>query len=174
MNPLLAIIIASAGIISAVSAAPASAHVLESQDTIGAVLHIDPDDDPVAGESTGIYFEFKDKTNRFKVQDCNCKLVVQQDNQTIYDQSFGQVAGGEFTFPERGVYVVKAIGSPKTASAFDAFELSYDVRVQRGIGQPDATSSTGKTKNIVLLVGGVVLVSSLLLAVRYKIMKKVT
>lgn len=152
----------------------ASAHVLESQGSIGAVLHVDPDDDPVAGERSGIFFEFKDKTNRFKPQDCDCRLKILQAGRAIYDQPFTQLSGGEFTFPTRDTYIIKAVGAPKTADAFDSFELSYDIRVERGADQAAAPATENKNKNIQLaaLGGGVAIIVFALAAVRYKITKQ--
>lgn len=43
----------------------AYAHVLVSDEsnTVGAVLHITPDDDPIAGESAHIFFDVQDKNS---------------------------------------------------------------------------------------------------------------
>jgi hypothetical protein len=46
----------------------ASAHVLLSNNTVGGVLHIDPEDDPIAGQPAKFYIELKDKQNQFTLE----------------------------------------------------------------------------------------------------------
>lgn len=172
-RPLVITMVAVVGFCSLLFTASAGAHVLETEGTIGAVLHIDPDDDPIAGEKSGIYFEIKDKTNRFKAQDCNCRLIIERAGQTIYDQPFTRSEGGEFTFPARDVYTVKAVGVPKSSGAFDSFQLSYDIRVQRGVNQSDAAAGNpAQTKKIAILAAVIVAVILILTVLRYKIIKK--
>lgn len=45
----------------------ASAHVLKTDGSIGAVVHIDPDDDPIIGKSANFFLEFKDTKNKFQL-----------------------------------------------------------------------------------------------------------
>ena len=52
------------------------AHILKTDGSIGAVLHIDPDDDPIARQSSYFFFEFKDKQNIFKLENCDCKITI--------------------------------------------------------------------------------------------------
>lgn len=164
--------LALVGLLCPALAGQANAHVLESDGTIGAVLHIDPDDDPIAGEETGIYFDFKDKTNRYKNEDCICQLVIEQDGQVIYEKPFTRPGGGTFTFPSRGVYAVKAVGVPKNAGAFDTFKISYDVRVERATAQENLIEKQPDNhKDVAYLVVGVLIVLFALAAVRYKIVK---
>lgn len=40
----------------------ASAHVLQTDGSIGAVLHVDPDDNPIIGEKATFFFDLKDVT----------------------------------------------------------------------------------------------------------------
>ncbi len=40
---------------------PAAAHILASDQVIGAVLHIDPNDNPIVNKVSGFFLEFKDK-----------------------------------------------------------------------------------------------------------------
>ncbi len=149
------------------------AHVLETQGSVGAVLHINPADDPIAGQQANIFFDFKDKTNRFKSADCDCRLVVDRAGANIYDQPFTDPGGGDFTFPARDVYSVKAVGTPKAGATFDAFTLSYSVRVERG--SDGATSSTNRasTASIIGLVTFGIVTAVGLFFVRRKIMSSI-
>ncbi len=148
-----------------------SAHVLETQGSLGAVLHIDPDDSPIAGEPSGIFFEFKDKANRFKLENCNCHLIIERANSKIYDQVFTTASGGSFTFPAQDVYSVKAVGSPKTGNVFEPFELSYSIRVERGLTDA-AVSGPSPKKTVPILIIGIVLLFGSLFAVRYLVIKR--
>src|SRR5689334_16513316 len=63
-----------------------SAHILKYDGSIGAVLHVNPDDDPIAGETTGFFFEFKDKKNKFLPENCDCLVRVTKEGSEIYSQ----------------------------------------------------------------------------------------
>jgi hypothetical protein len=115
-----------------------NAHVLKVDGSIGAVLHVDPDDDPVVNQATGFYFDIKDTSDKFDPKQCDCRLVIKENGQEIFnknilvqikDDGFGAL--GAFTFPERAIYEVALIGTPKTPEAFQVFNLSYDIRVSR-------------------------------------------
>jgi len=118
---------------------PVSAHILATDGSIGAVLHIDPDDDPIAGAKTGFYFEFKDKQNKFQPINCNCTFYVYEAGKMIYyntllsdtpNPTLDNIAVF-YTFPQKDVYQVIVSGSPQTVGAFQSFSLKYDIRVAR-------------------------------------------
>ena len=150
---------------------PAMAHVVESDQSIGAVLHIDPDDDPIAGEVSTFFFDIKDKTGRFQENNCLCKLRIQQDGQTLYEELFNQPGGGTYTFPSRGIYAVSAVGEPLTDGAFDSFSLDYTIRVERGAGQN--TSSGQANERIPLVIAGIGAALFLFVFIRYKIVHSI-
>ncbi len=155
----------------------AYAHVLESDGSVGAILHIDPGDDPIAGEKSGFYFDFKDKTDRFRVQDCDCRLVIERAGKVIHDEPFSEPNGGDFVFPARDVYRVKAVGQPKVAGTFDAFDMGYDIRVERGADSLDGQANVGdaqsSAKPLLMIVAASIVLFALLLAIRYKLGNKV-
>jgi hypothetical protein len=128
-------------------AAPvAQAHTLSKDGTIGAVMHIDPDDQPIAGTLSNLYFDMKDTTGRFAPAACECTLLVTQDGTQLTSQSVTQsgstTLASTFTFPSIGVYRVELLGMPSVAGAFDAFTITYNVRVDRGVGaMPPAQGS---------------------------------
>lgn len=116
----------------------ASAHVLQSDRSIGAVMHVDPDDDPEAGKPATFFFDIKDKTNRFTLSACDCSVQVLQNGSELTKNALGSASSGltvpafSFTFPVRGIYSLRVHGSPKTPGAFDEFTLTYPIRVDRG------------------------------------------
>lgn len=150
----------------------ASAHVLVTDKNIGAVMHTDPDDDPIAGQQTGIFFEFKDTTGKFKPENCACKFLITEHGNTIYSQRLFQNtdtanpnnASIFFTFPKRDVYQVVAIGKPTISGAFQPFTLTYEVRVDKVAGTKDASEKNETDAYPVIFWIGVFFVTVMLIA----------
>lgn len=167
---------------------PVSAHVLKSDGNIGAVLHIDPDDDPIVGSPAGFFFEFKDKQNRFTPQNCDCTFSVTEDGKQLFSRPLFQNSQNPslenssvfFTFPERNVYQVKVSGTPNTPGAFQSFTLTYDVRVAREAPNQSANPSqtAGQpapswiSTHIPHLIGGAIVGIFLILALIKQLTKK--
>lgn len=126
----------------------AEAHVLKTDGQIGAVLHIDPNDDPIIGQPATFYFDIKDKQQKFSLDKCDCRFVVAQDGKELANQAFDQTTLPTYTFTAAGVYQVVASGQPISGSTFQQFKLAYDLRVSR--------SSREKTHGTVVYPIGVV------------------
>lgn len=128
---------------------PAHAHTLKTNSTVGAVMHISPEDDPIAGEESGFFFEFKDTENKFKPEDCDCTIsILQSDVELASEQLFANNANPSltnasffYTFPGRDVYKIKITGKPKTPGAFNEFILEFDQRVERESENPQNPAS---------------------------------
>src|SRR5688572_20253797 len=119
-------------------AAPTDAHILERNETIGAVLHIDPDDDPIVGIPATIFLDITDPTGHLHPETCTCTVRVLRERTVIHEQSAfdpsrgsALVAVATFTFPERAVYEIELTGEPKAEASFPVFTLKYPIRVQR-------------------------------------------
>lgn len=129
------------------------AHVLKTSGSVGAVVHVSPEDDPIAGEPTDFFFEFKDKDGKFKPDNCDCKVVILKSGKEAYSAPLFQSntdpnltnASFSYTFPEKNVYTVKVIGNPLTPDAFQAFTLDYDIRVAR---ESETNTSPNQTGNL--------------------------
>lgn len=148
---------------------PVSAHILETDGVIGAVLHIDPEDDPIVGQSTGMFFELKDKQGKFRLKDCDCSLVISEQNKQIYTEKLYQNSDdpnptASFTFPQKDVYTLQLIGKPAEGSQFQPFALSYVIRVSRDT--PAARSKPQTSPIIILLAVCVVLCFILLYGIK--------
>jgi hypothetical protein len=119
------------------------AHVLKIDGSIGAILHINPEDEPVAGKQSDFFFEFKDKTGKFTPEKCDCSFIVLQNGKTLVTESLFQTnakpdlqnAIVSFTFPEKDIYIVRVTGKPLSAGTFQAFTLDYTIRVDKGVGE---------------------------------------
>jgi hypothetical protein len=113
-----------------------SAHVLKIDGTIGAVLHINPDDGPTTGTPTDYVLSFSDDTGRFSLSKCNCSVTVLENGRAIATKplaaSSNRVSENRYTFIKPAVYTLRFSGAPKTPGEFQAFTLAYEVRVTDG------------------------------------------
>lgn len=155
----------------------AEAHLLATSGDVGAVLHIDPEDNPVAGEPTHFFFSMKDTSSRFSVNGCSCSFVVKANGKELVRDRLGassvlntQEIGTSYTFPARNVYQVILEGQPLATDGFQPFTLTFDVRVDQGttVGALTTTSS----KNPFLVLATVVVVLSYPIAYAYRVLKK--
>jgi hypothetical protein len=135
--------------------------VLKIDGTISAILHVDPNDEPVSGVPTTYILFMDDSTGRFSLPQCNCTVSVKENGQTIavsslLDGSDG-IIGGDVTFPRPDVYELTFNGTPTTADAFQPFTLDYLERVTQG-----PTNTASSSPAIWLGICGVVAVISLI------------
>lgn len=121
------------------SAPNAYAHILKTDGTIGAVMHINPDDDPIAAKPSDFFFEIKDTENKFSLSKCHCEGLVIKNDQIVYSTSLSSHNGEEditsagftYTFPDKGIYTIMVNGMPLESISFKTFSLKYTVRVDR-------------------------------------------
>ena len=150
---------------------PVSAHVLQSDGPIGAVMHIEPDDDPSVNHPQALLFYFKDTTNRFSLAKCTCGLQIKASNKTMatFDlkATGDKVSQNPYTFTQGGTYEIVVTGQPKPADAFQPFKLTYIVNVQGG---------RASTKQIATsLAAGLLLLQALILVwVYWRVQRKST
>jgi hypothetical protein len=116
-------------------ATPAFAHVILSSGSINALLHINPDDKPVAGQNSELLFVIKDKQNKFSLSDCACGVEISQ-NGTVKESGELKPTGNNqdgsypYVFPEKAVYQIKLVGKPIEENTFQPFTLNFDIRVE--------------------------------------------
>ena len=117
----------------------ASAHVLKTDNQIGAVFHIEPDDNPESGTPVTYQLVFNDTSGRFKLTDCTCTVTLQNNQGTVKSETIQTNRTHDVhqtvTFPEADVYTLIVRGEPKQAGAFQSFRLSYSIRVTDGTVQ---------------------------------------
>jgi len=140
----------------------AEAHVLQTDGDIGAVLHINPDDNPVSGTPISYVLSFADTTGRMTLPKCACGITILENGHQVARKPLVATAAMQsddtFTFPKPDVYILKISGAPKTPGAFQPFTLSYTVRVSGGqaVMQPFPALlwvGIGATMGLLLLVG---------------------
>lgn len=157
-----------------------SAHVLKTDGVIGAVMHIDPDDDPIAGSIATFYFEIKDTTGKFSPQNCNCRVDIYEGGRIIYSNSLFSANSAnsinspvfQYVFPQRDVYRVDLVGSPQTTGQFQTFNLKYDVRVDRVVNSTNNSQPSWLSVHLFHLIAFGVAFSLLVFAIIQQSRKK--
>ncbi len=114
------------------------AHVLQADGSIGAVLHIDPNDDPIAQQPAYFFLDIANKNGVFSLTDCTCTaLITNTAGDTIAKPTIlpenGQTAEGtfEYVFQNSAAYVLTVKGTPKNAGVFQNFTLRYTFQVEQ-------------------------------------------
>lgn len=120
--PILTLAMCALGVIFTTSA---SAHVLitEPGTSVGAILHIQPDDDPVAGEPSSLFFDVQGTL----VQGQKNKVTITDEAGSIVEPPITTQQNSittEHTFPSQGVYIIQLTIGEHT--------LTQSQRVSRG------------------------------------------
>lgn len=144
---------------------PVFAHSLKSSGSINALMHINPNDDPVAGQNSEILFLISDKDKKFQAENCNCIASVIKNNNELFSSPLfkgktsyhGIFAPAiPFVFPGKGIYTIKLTGQPKNNEDFQAFSISYDIRVEKDANTPPTPpfkKPLGYALTIIVLIG---------------------
>lgn len=109
----------------------ASAHVVvnSTDKDSSAILHIIPDDDPIAGEVANLMFDTQDG---FLIDSSEISLVIRdtskQSEVTVPIRQDGSLVSADYTFPTQGTYLIKY--TVTTDGNTQVFE--QDMRVSRG------------------------------------------
>jgi hypothetical protein len=112
-----------------------SAHVLKENNGISSVMHIDPDDNPVAGVPTTLDFEYGNSSGSFLLNDYEIDVKVTGNSKvvqtaTVQPAYFGSASEGDamVQFPKIGIYNVIETGKALNSGA-TPFQVTYLVRV---------------------------------------------
>ncbi len=151
---------------------PVSAHELQTNNKFGVILHIDPDDDPVAGQTAVLTFKFEDKKNKFTSSGCLCSVRILENNtHEVYAQKL-KSESFSYVFPESGNYTVQASGKPINEENFIPFTVNFDIYVNKNIKNPEiATKAVNKTSSIppvIIMIPVLLLTIFLLKRLNYK------
>lgn len=137
------VIIAVAFVLAVVSVQPVAAHVLlqDTEAKIGAVVHVTPDDSPIAGEPSELYFDIQDGQSDVRIPYDGYELFItdttgeRQQIETFVD---GSSVGATYTFPVQGLYQLEL--QPKEQYEED-ISLASSIRITRGAGSLQATET---------------------------------
>jgi hypothetical protein len=131
------------GLLMGAATRPVSAHVQASDNGVSAVMHILPDDNPVAGAATYIQFTFGGAKGNFDIARTDTELTVVQGSKTISEtpveplEATGSAGHVVVTFPADGIYDLRLSGQPLSKNG-SRFKMSFVVRV----------SPSGQTANL--------------------------
>lgn len=166
----------------------AEAHFLATDRNIGAMLHVDPNDEPIAGSQASFFFEFKDKEGKFTPQNCDCTFAIIENGKEIFSQPLFQNIADQnltnasvfYTFPQRAVYTIHVIGKPLTSNAFQPFMLTWNFRVDQvanGQGSIEQNKSNFFTTHfihahLIHLIGGGAILLFFLIVIAYTQLQK--
>ncbi|MFM2061690.1 MAG: hypothetical protein RLZZ507_1360 [Cyanobacteriota bacterium] len=124
----------------------ASAHTVKISGDIGGTIHIEPNDNPRAGEAAQTWFALTRKGGKvLPLKECNCQLAIYAEPHTpgepallepplkpVDAERYQGIPGAEITFPKPGVYELQLSGKPATDASFRPFELKFQVTVAAG------------------------------------------
>ncbi|MBD6614316.1 hypothetical protein FNW02_00090 [Komarekiella sp. 'clone 1'] len=133
-------------VIPVINVYPASAHSVKIAGDVGGTLHIEPNDNPRAGEPTQAWFALTRKGGRvIPLAQCNCRLAVYAQpyapgEPPLLEPSLNPVAaeryqgipGAEIVFPKPGIYQLQLNGKPTSGATFKPFNLKFEVTVAAG------------------------------------------
>jgi len=140
---------------------PASAHVLIKDDShmLGAVLHVSPDDDPIAGHPSDLIFDVSDSSVPITKNNYQAQLLV---NGAQVDASIsGSFVIARYTFQSQGIFDLELLLTPQNPIN-PAWHFHYVQRVSRGITAQGAISQSPAWAPP-LLIGSITMLLCLLL-----------
>jgi hypothetical protein len=124
----------------------ALAHTVKISVDVGGTVHLEPNDNPRAGEVTQTWFVLTRKGGQIiPLKDCNCQLSVYAEPyaagepalleprlQPIQAERYQGIPGAEVIFPKPGAYQLQIRGKPVREGNFQPFELKFPVTVATG------------------------------------------
>lgn len=125
---------------------PVYAHTVKVAEDVGGTLHIEPNDNPKAGESSETWIALTRKGGKIvPLKDCNCKIEVYLKPRVngsapllkpalkpISTSQYQGIPGADIVFPKPGNYEIKISGVPKENANFKQFTLTFPVTVAAG------------------------------------------
>ncbi|MEH2194836.1 MAG: hypothetical protein V7K98_19630 [Nostoc sp.] len=136
-------------VISIANLSPASAHKVEVAGDVGGTLHIEPNDNPRAGEPSQAWFALTRRGGKvIPLSQCNCRLAVYAEPyvageppllepqlQPVAAERYQGIPGAEITFPKPGIYELQLNGKPVSGARFKPFQFKFEVTVAGGSTQ---------------------------------------
>lgn len=127
------------------------AHKVEIAEDVGATLHIEPNDNPKAGEPTRMWFALTQLGGTvIPLDQCRCQLQIYQNNQVILTPSlspwsaegYKNIPSAIATFPKVGQYNLEISGQPQNGADFQPFKLNFAITVATARSTPAVVQPT--------------------------------
>ena len=136
-------------VISITNLYPASAHRVEVAGNVGGTFHIEPNDNPQAGEPAKAWFALSRRGGKvIPLAQCNCRLAVyakpyaagepallEPQLEAVAAERYQGIPGAEIVFPKPGIYELQLNGKPVSGARFKPFEFKFEVTVAGGSTQ---------------------------------------
>lgn len=158
------------GLLLAIPAPIAKAHILKVDNGISAVLHIPPDDMPQAGEVTKLDIAYGDIHDSFSLQNCDCQVHVKKNEKVLQSATPRPALPGatlnsevSVSFPDAGNYEVAVDGSARDG-AFPDFELEFPVKVKPAAVTHLSARNVAASLSFIGL-GGVIIMGAIIVTV---------
>lgn len=132
----------------------ASAHVLVTDQTrsIGAIVHVTPADDPVAGQQATLYFEVQPLPAGASVKDISLSVQTPDGrNDQVGVQVNDTLGTAAYTFVQRGTYHLTV----RVGTSLDTYIFTHSQRVTRGAAAGTTQTQTHAWAEVALLASGV-------------------
>ena len=125
--------------------APSYAHEFQSDGPIHAILHVDPEDNPVVNEQQQLNFYVFDDQRKFLGSHCDCAIRVMHGSKALLnspvnvnDDGPNHVGVVPFVFPSFGSYQIYFSGKPTDGYDFHPFDLGYTETVNQAGHRDDS------------------------------------
>ncbi len=122
-----------------VATVPAIAHQVEIHNDVGATIHLEPNDTPLAGAPSLVWFALTQRGGSIiTLAECDCTLTVYDATHQVIAtpaltpttaEGFQNIPSATVTFPKVGNYELVLTGTPLANADFAPFELRYTVVV---------------------------------------------
>ena len=111
--------------------APAWGHQIASNNGVSVQVHVNPNDEPIAGTPTTVWVvrvkNVKGK-GAFAWATCRCQLKVFDSSGTVIQSGPAKAAQTAVTFPEAKAYGITFSGRIKRNGIWKTFKVSYAIR----------------------------------------------
>jgi hypothetical protein len=126
---LLAVTAAAGASALVLAAAPAWSHQIASNNGVSVQVHVNPNDEPIAGEPTTIWVvRVKGKDAIFSWKTCRCRMRVFDSTGTTIVDAAATVPKTPVTFPEAKAYGITFSGRVKRKGVWRPFKVTYAIR----------------------------------------------
>jgi hypothetical protein len=153
--------------ISLIRADHVFAHVFinDTVNSTGSILHISPDDDPIAGQTTEAFYDIQ-SSDKLSFSSATLKVIDTSQNTMIIPATISQGnVQANFIFPSQGLYKLHLVVSTSGRS----LTFDYDQRVSRGAVAGSVTAPRHKWALAGLIGGSIALMATWLIALNYRV-----